>query len=361
MTNGCYLLPGANFIVAMDNKGLWPNLTLLDNGDILAAAYNQPSHGWGCGNVECFRSTDGGSTWETLSVISDHSEEPKLTRMNHSFGRNARGELVALVSGWSEGRSRPSLDMQVCISDDGGQTWKRRLQPWREIPHGDIVIGPNGRIACSGYTFDQEVYQAWCFTSDDHGETWRRDAPIAAGCGETSLLRLRTGRWLAVSRQSNRRLSMEEQRLRSGALELSVSQDEGETWHNRGVLTLPQQAPGQLLELHDGGILLTFTTRIAGQWGVCVRVSRDQGDTWSFPHPILTIPYPSDCGYPSSVQLSDGTIVTAYYFGPKTAEHPGVVLPNTLPWHDRYHMGIARWNMDDYINEIEKNIAQEVT
>ena len=40
--NGCQLLPGAQFYVGIDNKGLWPNLTKLPNGEIAAAIYNHP-------------------------------------------------------------------------------------------------------------------------------------------------------------------------------------------------------------------------------------------------------------------------------------------------------------------------------
>ena len=35
--NGGQMLPGAKFYVGIDNKGLWPNLTLLNNGHIAAA------------------------------------------------------------------------------------------------------------------------------------------------------------------------------------------------------------------------------------------------------------------------------------------------------------------------------------
>lgn len=41
--NGCQLLHGAQFDVGIDNKGLWPKLP---NGEIAAAIYNHPSHGY---------------------------------------------------------------------------------------------------------------------------------------------------------------------------------------------------------------------------------------------------------------------------------------------------------------------------
>ena len=50
--NGCYLMPRAEHYVAVDNVCAWPNLTMLPNGEIAAALYNRPSHGFGCGDVE---------------------------------------------------------------------------------------------------------------------------------------------------------------------------------------------------------------------------------------------------------------------------------------------------------------------
>jgi hypothetical protein len=41
----------------------------------------------------------------------------------------------------------------------------------------------------------------------------------------------------------------------------------------------------------------------------------------------------TDSGYPASVQLEDGTIVTAYY-------------SNANRNHPHYHMGCVRWNFD---------------
>ena len=91
-----------------------------------------------------------------------------------------------------------------------------------------------------------------------------------------------------------------------------------------------------------------------GLYGVILRLSRDSGQTWSKPVTLISIPGPSDCGYPASVQPSDGTIVTAYYFGarlpecdPVAAENPRKIVPNTLPWHRRDHMGVARWRLEN--------------
>ena len=86
-----------------------------------------------------------------------------------------------------------------------------------------------------------------------------------------------------------------------------------------------------------------MTSRIPGLFGVVMRTSDDGGESWSAPFVLISMPgsdwHKTDCGYPSSVQLDDGTIVTAYYFGPKKPEWAA----HGLPWHQRYHMGVARW------------------
>ena len=140
-------------------------------------------------------------------------------------------------------------------------------------------------------------------------------------------------------------------------LELAVSRDEGRTWQNRGPLTLTNQKPGHILELQSGELLLSYGTRIPGMFGVALRLSTDGGETWSLPNPLIHIVHKTDCGYPCSVQLQDGTIVTAYYFGPKVGPHsPGFLSgPSALPWHYRYHMGVARWHIEDLCAELKKN------
>ena len=113
--NGGQMLPGAKFYVGIDNKGLWPNLTLLKNGHIAAVIYNHPSHGYGDNSdVELWISEDKGINWTFRSRISSHPEEPLGIRMNHAVGLNADGHLVALISGYRRRQKLPMLKLQRC-------------------------------------------------------------------------------------------------------------------------------------------------------------------------------------------------------------------------------------------------------
>jgi len=346
---GCQLMPGAEFYVAVDSKGLWPNLTLMSNGDIVAMIYNHPSHGFGCGDIEAWVSRDNGRSWNFLSVVSDHSDKPGHVRMNHSVGLNARNELIALVSGYNEGRKPPLLPVQVCISDDGGCTWRRHALADDFVPYGNIVLLPDGRLASPFYHWrvkdrNEVLHEdSGVIISGDNGRAWGESYGIAERTSEVHVLRCRDGKLLAAAR-TDCVDSMDNMLPHGNGILLFASHDEGRTWGAGKRVSPPGQDNAHLLELRDGRLLLSLTSRIPGLFGVVLRMSADGGATWSVPRVLISMPaknwQKTDCGYPSSVQLPDDTIVTAYYFGPRLPKW----RVHTLPWHQRYHMGVARWS-----------------
>ena len=116
---------------------------------------------------------------------------------------------------------------------------------------------------------------------------------------------------------------------RRGAVELFRSDDDGETWQGPQRVTEKKELNGHLTRLKDGRLLLSYGNRIEGKYGVLAKVSSDEGKTWSAPIRLAdTTTW--DCGYPSSVQRPDGTIVTAYYSASSSS-------------HSRYHMGVVLW------------------
>ncbi|HUT95591.1 MAG TPA: sialidase family protein [Thermoguttaceae bacterium] len=351
--NGCCLLPGAEFYVAIDNKGLWPNLTRLPGGELAAAVYNHPSHGYGSNSdVELWVSGDAGRTWALRSLISDHSDNPNAIRMNHAVGLNADGELVAIVSGYQEGQKLPMLPLQCCLSGDQGVTWKRHVLDVDRVPHGDVFLLPDGRLVCPMYTRTSEKprrYRSSILFSDDGGRSWGDESCIAEG-SEAHVIRCTSGVLLAAVRTPC--LDRMDGVLPHGSGEMLFrSEDDGKTWSPGKPLSPQGQENAHLVELADGRILCSFTSRIPGLFGVVLRMSGDGGETWSCPVVLISMPgrdwHKTDCGYPSSVQLDDGTIVTAYYFGPKRPEWAA----HGLPWHQRYHMGVARWDLSCWPEE----------
>lgn len=114
----------------------------------------------------------------------------------------------------------------------------------------------------------------------------------------------------------------------SAELQLYRSEGDAKTWTACGPVTEPSQHPGHFLRLRDGRLMLTYGNRTADR-GVDVRFSADEGKTWS--RPVRVVDFQEDGGYPSSVQLPDGQVLTAYYAS-KTA------------YHGRYHIGVVIWD-----------------
>jgi hypothetical protein len=331
----------AKHIVAIENVCAWPNLTLMPDGTIIAIIHNKPSHGGMEGEIECWASSDG-ERWEKRGNPAPHA--PDTVRMNHAAGLAANGDLVVLCSGWTNKKQpqRPKqsnfrddiLRSWVCRSSDGGRTWSQnkmfpaRESGWSEhIPFGDISIAADGSLRTSTYQgkFKDETkstkishWRAWQFRSDDDGKTWRAVNIIGPRHNETSLFHAGGRKWLAAARID--------------AVELFASDDDGATWSGPLRVTQRNEINAHLARLQDGRLLLTYGNRVKGQFGVLAKLSTDEGKTWS--QPIrLGHSGSSDCGYPSSVQRSDGRIVTAWYS-----------KQNELC--DHYHMAVVIWDAE---------------
>ena len=322
--------------VAVDNVCAWPNLTVLPDGAIVAVIYSMPSHGGGEGDAQCWASEDEGKTWSLRGVPAEH--EPGTCRMNLAAGLARNGDLLVLCSGWdkrdmAQDRHTRILKPWVSRSADGGRTWDVSTAFPREenmsefIPFGDIIQARDGSLCVSAYAqtpgSKEYTYHSYFLRSTDDGRSWRRVSVIAEDHNETALLQLPDGPWLAAAR--------------IGPMDLYRSTDNGVTWEQVG-RTAGSQHPGHFLRLSDGRILLTHGDRRPGIEGVGVRISRDGGATWTpYSRPVARSLH-GDCGYPSTVRLPDGRLLTAYY-SKQTATHP------------RYHMGVVFWRVEDAFGE----------
>lgn len=98
-------------------------------------------------------------------------------------------------------------------------------------------------------------------------------------------------------------------------IEAWKSSDNGESWVflNEPVPDTGEGNPPHLLKLADGRLCLTYARR-AKPFGMYARLSNDGGKSWGEPIILRDDGGGRDIGYPRSVQRSDGTVVTIYYF-----------------------------------------------
>ncbi len=308
-------------VVAIDNVCAWPNLTLMPDGAIVATIFNQPSHLTRPGDVECWASDDGGATWEKRGTPGPGKVED-VARGNVAAGVANNGDLVVLVSGWSGpfvGNERGHvLPTWVSRSADGGRTWLIDRETFPKlptgvdgIPFGDILPGKDGALRAAIYRGATYICR-----SEDDGKTWGDPVLLDgdAKTNEVAIFHSGEGQWLAAARLDG--------------MNLYSSTDDGASWTFRKELTGPRQHPGHILRLADGRLLVSYGNR-NGPRGVDVRFSDDEGASWSEPYRVLA--FGGDGGYPSSVQLPDGNVLTAYY-------------ASSIEGHDRYHMGTVVWD-----------------
>lgn len=333
----------AGRVVAVDGVCAWPNLTRLNDGTVVAIFHNQPSHGQREADLECWASRDG-LAWEKRGAVTRH--EPDTVRMNHAAGLAKNGDLVVLCSGWTNLKQaeRPKqaafrdavIRAWVLRSADGGRTWEKRdafpsAEPgWTEhIPFGDIWSGDDGALHTSCYQGEfkdpaqsskTKGWRSWHFRSDDDGWTWKPVSIIGPDHNETDIFPLGGKRWLAAARTAR--------------MELIRSDDHGATWKEPKPVTDRNEINGHLARLADGRLLLSYGVRVDGRRGVCAKLSRDDGETWSEPLRLAHTADGGDCGYPSSVELADGKIVTAWY-------------SNKTPDHEGYHLGVTVWEAEE--------------
>ncbi len=330
--------------VAIENICAWPNLTKLPDGSITATVFNRPSHGLLLGDIEVWASTDQGATWQKRGtpVMHDADAAPN-TRMNHAAGLAANGDLIVIGAGWSLEYKDPGnpdagfnrgqrLRPWVSRSSDGGSTWQTDREAFPAVPpdqggvyapFGDIIRGRDGDLRVAAYSYSKEnenERHSYVLRSRDDGRTWGEPVCIdpERSLNETFLIHLGEGRWLAAARDK--------------LLYLYESSDDGITWQYRGPLTEQDEVPAHFLRLADGRLLLCYGHRVKEDEHVAARISDDEGRTWS--EPIRLVDFIGwDGGYPSSVQLDSGEVVTAYYARKTT-------------YCDGYHMGVVKWSPD---------------
>ncbi|MBQ3046182.1 MAG: exo-alpha-sialidase [Clostridia bacterium] len=94
----------------------------------------------------------------------------------------------------------------------------------------------------------------------------------------------------------------------------SKSEDNGKTWSSpERLLPLTGGSPPHILKHSSGMLVCTYGHREI-PYGIKAMFSDDNGKTWDYGYDIyLCEANDSDLGYPSSVELDDGSILTVFY------------------------------------------------
>lgn len=338
----------------------WPTLARRRSGELIAV-WSGAREGHVCpfGRVEFMQSNDEGLTWSWPRVLTDLPvddrdagvlETPKGTLLVSTFTSVAFERVLAEAKDWDPDRTerwrsalraaspeqrQRFLGGWMVRSTDGGLSWSAPYRVPATAPHGPVALR-DGRLLFAGKEYPGKPGRIGVWESKDDGLTWRWLAPIPARPGDDpahyhELHAVETNDGRLVAHVRNHNPANERETLQS------ESTDGGKTWSAPrpiGVWGLPSH----LLKLRDGRLLMSYGYRRAPR-GNHARVSEDHGRTWSEPL-VLSADGTGDLGYPSTVELPGGELLTLWY----ESRFPGTT-PVKLPDPPRAVLRLARWRI----------------
>ena len=317
----------------------WPTVAVDEKGVLYAvcsgfrARYICPF-----GKTVMFKSFDEGRTWSVPMVINDTYLDDRdagvlplgnnkilITWFSHSVPVYQGVYHDAIANDWPA--SGAVLDLAyptipaacarggsfVRLSRDGGMTWGETVKIPVSAPHGPI-LRRDGSLLYLG----REMYHTepdgvadgdvCALESRDEGRTWSLldklplDSAWEDPC-EPHVLELDNGRLLGMLRVEHAEVHL--------TTFVTISDDGGRAW------TKPEPmgtngAPPHLMRHSSGAVILTYGRRTA-PCGQRALISRDQGETWKDEYILRDDAEGWDLGYPSTVELPDGSLLTVYY------------------------------------------------
>lgn len=320
----------------------WPTLTRRANGElILVFSGGREEHVCPFGRVDMMSSRDNGETWSWPRTIHDSAIDDRdagiletrqgtllvttfsslayesiLEKANKEHSEGKSSWSSEKLDRWNTAHTRLSdsqrqaeLGQWMLRSTDGGLSWSQRYRCPVNSPHGPIQLHDGSLLYAGIQLWDDPRGVGVCISEDD-GLTWKwkSDLPIRAGDDSRNYHELHTvqcnsGKIILHIRNHNSNQSRETLQ--------SESNDGGKTWsepHAIGVWGLPSF----LLRLKSGRILMSYGYR-RKPFGNQARYSDDEGSTWSAPLTLSDDGIGGDLGYPSTVELDDGSLLSIWY------------------------------------------------
>lgn len=322
----------------------WPTVARLDDGTLVVASSGLRSeHECPYGKTVLNFSQDDGQTWSPPRVINDSPLDDRdagilhlgggrllvtwfisATRMHWTGVREwlsaeEEADWQKTISAWTDDMLSQWLGSWILLSDDRGATWSEPVRSPVSTPcgpgllaNGDLLyLGKDAREMGEGYILAAR--------SRDGGRSWTVEGTVplfpgtaAANYHEPHVVELADGRLLGMIRVENcEQCRLEDLGLVNFSLMQTESLDGGKTW------SVPQAlgfhgSPPHLLRHSSGALVCVYGYRQEG-FGQRAMLSYDQGATWEHDWVLRKDGIDFDLGYPSSVELGDGSILTVYY------------------------------------------------
>ncbi len=329
--------------ISKHNFFAWPSLIRLQNGKIAVGASGfRLAHVCPFGKAVMAFSEDEGETFTAPMTVIDTPLDDRdagfctfgesgliITSFNNSaemqrkraYYEKYKGDpnyKLSYIDTISAEDEEKYLGSTFRISRDCGVTFGELYRSPITSPHGPIEL-QDGRVIWVGTTFSGENEIQVHTIDTDTGvmeyvtslEGISRDGENLMSC-EPYAIQLPSGKIIChirVQQAGSERKIM--------TIYQSESEDNGYTW------TTPKQILGDLdgapphLCYHSSGVLISAYGRREVPYGVRVMFSKDEGKSWDTNHVLFENPINRDGGYPATVELEDGSLLTVFYTYPK--------------------------------------------
>lgn len=335
---------------ARDEYCAWPSIIRAKNGDLLISFCRSEEHLGPNGDILMLRSRDNGETWSKpeifyqtplddrecgLTLLSDglilthlwstfHTRERYTTTYAGSYEQQVLDRWSDLVDQPTYQTAAHLAGARSTISRDNGKTWSEPL-PGTDSIHGGIELA-DGTLLVASYRKSSPVIGV--LTAAKPEGPWQQIAalqsptPETLRFGEPHVLQLASGRTLMMIRATA--IPYDDAGANCFLWE-SYSDDNGHTWVEPFQTPL-WGFPPHLLLLEDGRIVCVYGYR-RPPYGQRACVSAD-GITWKKENEIILRDdaHNHDLGYPASVELDPGVVLTIYY-QPDPADGPQRMNP----------------------------------
>ncbi len=331
----------------------WPSVARFQDGTLLAVSSGLRSqHVCPWGKTVLNVSTDGGRSWSAPRVInntplddrdagivdlgggwllvswftSDTRQYARTESARARWGEEEVASWEATLSGWTDELVKQWLGSWLILSEDRGATWSAPIRVPLTTPHGPIRLA-SGDLLYLGKRYGKQVGESgeielgaiMAMRSADGGHTWEPlgQVPLYPGTSNTNyheahVVELASGKLLGMIRIENAGADLV---TSAGLVQFSMMQTEstdgGRTWSEARPLGF-HGSPPHLLRHSSGRLVLVYGYRLA-PYGQRVALSDDDGATWDHDWIIRDDGPDGDLGYPASVEMDDGSILTVYY------------------------------------------------
>lgn len=338
-------IPAESKVICENNRSYfnyfgWPSVDRLPDGTLaMVCSGFRTSHVDPFGKGVICYSWDEGKTWTRPAVVIDTLEDDRDCGIlvyngkvlmnsfnNGTFFQKDYGDkrfltpftqaYYQILNHRIDEEDEKTYGSVYVTSDNGYQFSEVKRAPVQS-PHGPCLM-PDGKLFWIGTPMkmgEKHPGQLDCYSIDEN-ETFTYLSTITSpeGCCFCEPHAIAVDGKIIVHIRENV----------SFAVWQCESEDGGKTWNEAYPLGVENGSPPHLLR-HSNGTLISVYGRRRPPYGQRVMFSRDDGKTWDVDYILRDDAPDSDLGYPATVELKDGSLLTVYY-QKESKEGPCVIM-----------------------------------